>query len=912
MNKIKKIVFAICLMVLATLNVNALTIQETSENYDGDVYVFGSTKFDGNTIVTLSAAGLAGMNEAKLQLALYGAIDTENVRTYYFSDLTRNWSEITIETGKLRLLSDAETDVLEKNLKIFYVNNIEKIIEIPFSGIIDENSITPNSPYTENKAIVENGKIKVPATWIGGFSFTSNSTLVDVKLSTINNDGTFEEVKEPVLKKDAELSLTNKEESYVSFDTEFTFKIIANDLKGESITDAKISITDPNSKELTNIEYYDEENSVWTSDLSKVLGKTIEDKTITLRFQTEEIGKHKIQIKTNFDVIESEFESTISPNAIAKIGNKYYENLAVLASNAKDGDTVQIIKDTTVTERVKFASTVTLDLNGKTITLTDTNKIQSVKTGNLIVKNGNIKGNSYALQAEDNAKLKVEKDVYISLENEKNTNLYGIAIWDNAEVTFEGNIKIKGDGYGISGNGGEASNTKLTVNGIIEAKDGAALFLPQTGVTDIIGGEYTGNTVIGIKSGTLNIIDGKFTALGEKVEPKSKNSGFYYTGDVVFVEENKSYKDNIKINITGGTLTSTNGYIIQEFNPTIGTENELSLTMSGLYTTKNYGETKNSFYYTDEEAAFTIDGVKYAESSLESALKDSKEIKLLKDITLKNTIILTSGNPVVDLNEKTLSMKSTVSTSMFIVKNVSNDLSLTLKNGKIVAQSDKYIYVVKSGYSDFDNKTSGNKKVVTTLDGVKITTNDCGVFVQGSNSVLNVINSEINAGYQAILANGSKGYGTIGSEINVTNSVLTGKDLAIFHPQNGTLNIKGSTLTGPTAIGIKSGILNIENSSINATAKEYTQGKPTGDGIYSTGDAILVEVRKGYQDVNDTTSKLEVSIAKDVTFTTGTSNTYALRVLNPYTDLTPKLGVKITGLTLNNEASVENEYVFTK
>ena len=296
MNKIKKIVFAICLMVLATLNVNALTIQETSENYDGDVYVFGSTKFDGNTIVTLSAAGLAGMKEAKLQLALYGAIDTENVRTYYFSDLTRNWSEITIETGKLRLLSDAETDVLEKNLKIFYVNNIEKIIEIPFSGIIDENSITPNSPYTENKAIVENGKIKVPATWIGGFSFTSNSTLVDVKLSTINNDGTFEEVKEPVLKKDAELSLTNKEESYVSFDTEFTFKIIANDLKGESITDAKISITDPNSKELTNIEYYDEENSVWTSDLSKVLGKTIEDKTITLRFQTEEIGKYKLKL----------------------------------------------------------------------------------------------------------------------------------------------------------------------------------------------------------------------------------------------------------------------------------------------------------------------------------------------------------------------------------------------------------------------------------------------------------------------------------------------------------------------------------------------------------------------------------------------------------------------------------------
>lgn len=66
-----------------------------------------------------------------------------------------------------------------------------------------------------------------------------------------------------------------------------------------------------------------------------------------------------------------------------------------------------------------------------------------------------------------------------------------------------------------------------------------------------------------------------------------------------FIEENVAYKDNIKINITGGTLTSTkNNPIIVELNPAIGTEKELSSEVTGMYSVKKTTENSAVFYYT--------------------------------------------------------------------------------------------------------------------------------------------------------------------------------------------------------------------------------------------------------------------------------------------------------------------------
>lgn len=61
------------------------------------------------------------------------------------------------------------------------------------------------------------------------------------------------------------------------------------------------------------------------------------------------------------------------------------------------------------------------------------------------------------------------------------------------------------------------------------------------------------------------------------------------------------YKDNIIINITGGTLTSIkNNPTIVDLNPTIGTEKELFGEVTGMYCVKNITENSAVFYYTAE------------------------------------------------------------------------------------------------------------------------------------------------------------------------------------------------------------------------------------------------------------------------------------------------------------------------
>lgn len=45
-------------------------------------------------------------------------------------------------------------------------------------------------------------------------------------------------------------------------------------------------------------------------------------------------------------------------------------------------------------------------------------------------------------------------------------------------------------------------------------------------------------------------------------------------------------------------LESVNGYLIQEYNPTIGNNNELSAIITGIYSAKNETSSSKIFYYT--------------------------------------------------------------------------------------------------------------------------------------------------------------------------------------------------------------------------------------------------------------------------------------------------------------------------
>ena len=602
MKNIKKLI--ICLVVvlsIVTFNVQAKIRDDVSE-YTNDVYVIGSTRFDKGYIVTASRAANAGADEAFVQNNVYKntAFRGKDIKTYYYSKLDSTWSEVLENDGGLRELTTDEVNKLVEGLDIFYVNNVEKTLEVPFDKPVDENSIV--GPFS-GETKVENNKIIIPATWINGFSFTSENANVEVEMGLGEENGTLDEYEEPVIRMDAKVEATLPSEVEFEKEFEFSLTVKANGNEGKEIT-ATGSFTSDNNNSLSSLKYYDEESSSWKeiTNLGDGFGNTLKDVTVRYRATLDYNGENEL----NFALNTTDGKTYKTTNKIYVYdglsvvlvnGVDYMDMEAAIASNPNG--TFKFLKDCEFNYGLVFTGNVTLDLNGKTISVGVANKaIVSDTNANLTIKNGTIKGVNYALQVEDDAVLTIEKDVNIIVNGDVEGSRYGVTMWENGTLNFEGNIKVT-RGIGISGNGiNKKYNAKLNVTGgTITVEDGTGIYLPHYGTTVISGGEITAPTGINIKAGSLDITGGTIKATGEKVSPKATTGKTNETGDAIIIEENTNYADNIKLNITGGKLESTNGYLIQEYNPTLGTENELTSVISGLYTVKNVID-ENTFYYT--------------------------------------------------------------------------------------------------------------------------------------------------------------------------------------------------------------------------------------------------------------------------------------------------------------------------
>lgn len=849
MKKVKKILFAVIFVAIflcicsLTNNVKA-AIKENSSSFSGDTYIIGSTKFNQGFVITASRAAIAGANEAYMRYMIYGnfEFDTSEIKTYYYCEFDGSWNEVNMENGSLRELSQEETEELENNLNVFFVNNKEKTIEVPFNGTVDEDSIEGTG---NGEAEVKNNKIIIPASWVvNGFSFTSNGNIVDVTLSNSSSGKDLEELEEPIIKVWPETTFTiAKDSCYTDEAVEFTLAIKANDYEGEKITGNIYA--EGNNNVVKSLEYYNENTNDWeiVTNFTKILERNLKTETIKGRITFSQPGKYSINAYINgdnlYDAKSYEIDVKVNSKYVAKINTKYYENLQDAIKEAAN-TTVTLLKNVTISTDIEIDKTVDLELNGKTITIegNDT-RITAKDNANLTISNGTITSEGYgALRATGNAILNVDSDVTI------NVVWYGITARENATVNYSGVINVSSDGFGISGNG-EDRETSTTINitgGEINAPKGYALYLPQNGTTKIDDGEFTANTVIGILSGTLEINDGTFTSNGTYKEVSIPTSnGMKPTGDTIFAEINKGYKGNIYINIKGGTLTSKNGNIIREYNTTSGEESKLpGATIKGNYTTKTILNDNISVYKATSDADFEADGTKYSVNNFIDVATNSANVKLLKDITIKERLNL-EKNITLDLGGKTITIDGERDENNTLVgrnnridaKGTNN--TVTIKNGSIVSNGD---YALQA--------QNGAKLIIE--DNVEITTGIYGLTIWDKASV----------DFKGKLTvTGEDGYGISGNGNDLTQnttlniiggSISVPQGVAIYLPQNGTTNIKGGKITGKTVIGILSGTLNIEGGTLTAKGEKVKdENLPiTTDGLKSTGDAIFVELNDSY------------------------------------------------------------------
>ena len=278
-----------------------------------------------------------------------------------------------------------------------------------------------------------------------------------------------------------------------------------------------------------------------------------------------------------------------------------------LKTATKNGGDIVLQNDITLKSALEIkGSNVIIDLNGKTITVdekgyfdlfegklefTGTGKIKDIRVRNITstiwVEGSNDK------TAKDFSTLTIGENVTIE------TTQWGIALSNldsqnkayGVTLNFNGTLvssAAAGGGITVFGNlknDGKLDNApvlNLSKTAKVIAEKGITLYGAGIGEWNILGGEYTGESVIGIKSGKLVVNDGVFTATGEKKIGELYGNGMIATGSAIQIENNTGYAGNMEIVINGGTFNSNKGLSIYHYPPTDNQENALkSLVING-------------------------------------------------------------------------------------------------------------------------------------------------------------------------------------------------------------------------------------------------------------------------------------------------------------------------------------------
>lgn len=337
---------------------------------------------------------------------------------------------------------------------------------------------------------------------------------------------------------------------------------VATDTTSNSATsqdDTQDSSMENDSTETGTGDENTEETETTTGDENTAETETTTDSENTAETETT----------TNDENADGETEEVPekSDDFVAAVGDDQFVTLASAFANAEDDSTITLLRDVKLTSGIDVRNDVTLDLNGRTITIsedpsvrnafivnsedvtftirdsghtgairsnrTDNSNVISVSNGNLIVESGNISNQWYV--------------IYVS---------------GSGHATVRGGTLTSEVASVLSTNGSNSESPDYSGNAVMNVEGGKlvstqdiAIYVPA-GTLNVSGGEIVGATAIYAKSGITNITGGTIQGTGKKTDFHHTSNGCYPTGDAIVIEACGYPNGEATIQISGGSVSS--------------------------------------------------------------------------------------------------------------------------------------------------------------------------------------------------------------------------------------------------------------------------------------------------------------------------------------------------------------------
>lgn len=332
-------------------------------------------------------------------------------------------------------------------------------------------------------------------------------------------------------------------------------------------------------------------------------------------------------------------DSSLEKFSVASIDSTYYPSVQGAISAATEKATVKLLKGTTENVTISRDKTLTLDLNGKTLSgsmkVNGNLTIQDSATGGTISNTGNI--------PVDGGRLTLKSGT-ISVEDN-----YGVYVLNGGSATINGGT-ISSKYSALAGNNTTGDMNFEVTGGTLTAEEGPAIYMPGQITMNISGGTLNGGISlrmgqITISGGTINATNGTIDA-PQNFYNYSGNAAFpdaLYVLNGTYTSQNETYKNSLKLTITGGTFNCANsqgsavaiydlGKVAQESKVTISGDAKFStnavgrsayqvLTLSdigvvspegGYNTPANVGKVSTSIsggYFTSDPSEYCTEGL---------------------------------------------------------------------------------------------------------------------------------------------------------------------------------------------------------------------------------------------------------------------------------------------------------------